>query len=384
MRRDLLIQHLQSCLTQKLNAPDLRVVALSRPAQDKRREPWIDIKYGAGGPDDWYGVVPATVRLERAPGLAAESLDLVIKVMPRQSLARTLIPWIVAQRKIALDRPYWGYRSAAEMDDTRDREAQVYALAQSEPALRQWLPRYYGSVVDAESGQRALFLELVSGAKRLDPSGATADWPPELIDTALTAAAQWHALFWNAAPSFAARRMTTADMIADAPLWRGLLDDARQRFPDIVTESAWRRRHDIIDRLSDWHRIKDALPATLAHNDFNQRNIGFRPAVLVLDWELVQLNTAHRDSVELLTFVLPAAADRAQVDARLEAHRQGLIASGVTSGVDRDAWVEGFRCELRVEAINRVGLQLLFGAQYPLAYLARINGAIERLLDLYA
>jgi len=26
----------------------------------------------------------------------------------------------------------------------------------------------------------------------------------------------------------------------------------------------------------------------------------------------------------------------------------------------------------------------LFGAQYPLAYLARINGAIERLLDMYA
>ena len=200
----------------------------------------------------------------------------------------------------------------------------------------------------------------------------------------MTAAAQWQALFWDAAPSFAARRMTTADMVADAPLWRGLLDDARQRFPDMVTESAWRRRHDIIERLGDWHRVKDALPATLAHNDFNQRNIGFRPAVLVLDWELAQLNTAHRDSVELLTFVLPATADRAQIDARLEAHRQALIALGVANGVDRDTWIEGFRCELRVEAINRIGLQLLFGAQYPLAYLARINGAIERLLDIYA
>ena len=48
-----------------------------------------------------------------------------------------------------------------------------------------------------------------------------------------------------------------------------------------------------------------------------------------------------------------------------------------------DHWVEGFRCELKVEAINRIGLQLVFAAQFPLAYIARINGTIERLLDLY-
>jgi hypothetical protein len=55
----------------------------------------------------------------------------------------------------------------------------------------------------------------------------------------------------------------------------------------------------------------------------------------------------------------------------------------VTKGIDRDLWFEGFRCELKVEAINRVALQLLFGAQFPLAYLVRINATIERLLDLY-
>jgi hypothetical protein len=135
--------------------------------------------------------------------------------------------------------------------------------------------------------------------------------------------------------------------------------------------------------LGDWHRIKDRLPATLAHNDFNQRNIGFRPEVLVLDWELVELNTAHRDIVELLTFVLPASAGRQQIDAHVEKHRETLVALGVTAGVERDTWIEGFRCEIRVEAIDRIGLQLLFAAQFPLAYLARINRNIERLLDIY-
>jgi hypothetical protein len=76
-------------------------------------------------------------------------------------------------------------------------------------------------------------------------------------------------------------------------------------------------------------------------------------------------------------------AGRRSLDAHVERHRVALIALGVSTGVDRDAWIEGFRCELKVEAINRIGLQLLFAAQLPLAYLARINSNIERLLDMY-
>jgi hypothetical protein len=39
--------------------------------------------------------------------------------------------------------------------------------------------------------------------------------------------------------------------------------------------------------------------------------VGFRRAVVVLDWEIAEQNTALRDLVELLTFVIPAMADRA-------------------------------------------------------------------------
>ena len=63
--------------------------------------------------------------------------------------------------------------------------------------------------------------------------------------------------------------------------------------------------------------------------------------------------------------------------------RDALIKGGVSTGIERDAFFEGFRSEIRVQSINRVGLQLLFGAQFQLAYLARINATVERLLDLY-
>jgi hypothetical protein len=389
MRRELIARQLELALQNSLQSPALRVLELTgqRPAVDESQEPWLPIKYGPTGADNWFGVVPATVRFERSRGAAAESLPLIVKVNPKEGLSRTLIPWVIARQNIALDRPYWDYRCAAETDHTGPRETNVYRLAKTTPALHDVLPRCYGDATDANTGEEALFLELLTGVARLDPAGAKTDWPSGAIDAALRAAVGWHATFWGVRDSdlpWAGPRPTTADMVADAPLWRALIDDARKRSPQLVTEEIWRRRHALIDTLPDWHPAKDKSPATLAHDDFNQRNIGFRPGVVVLDWELVQCNTAQRDLVELLTFALPPDVGRSQVDGHVEAHRRALIDAGVSTGIDRDSWIAAFRCELKVEAINRVALQLLFGAQFPLAYLARINVTIERLLDLYA
>jgi hypothetical protein len=386
MRRTFIAGELEAALRKGLEAPQLRLLALEgeRPAIDETREPWIAIKYGPASPDEWFGVVPAIAHVERAPGRATEPLELIVKINPREGLARTLIPWIIAHRGIRIDRPFQDFRAAAEFDHTGARESQVYALAHSLAPLGCVLPRCYGGAVDATTGEHALFLEPVA-AQRLDATGAKADWPAEAIDAALRALAGWQSALWNVDRvklPWLGPRVSTADMTADAPLWRALVDDGRARHPDIVTEAAWRRRHALIDSLPRWHPVKDILPGTLAHNDFNQRNVGFRPAVVVLDWELCQLNSAHRDLVELLTFVLSPHASRPEIDGHVEAHRTALIAAGVA--IDRDAWFEGFRCELKVEAINRVGFQMLFAAAFPLAYFARINGNIERLLDLYS
>jgi hypothetical protein len=448
MNLKLIAQHLVPALRQSLRAPGLCLIGLEggRTPADEQREPWIRIKYGQASADDWVGVVPATVRFSRGRGEPPETLSLVVKINPRVGVARNLIPWIAARNHIVLERPFLQYRSAAELDQTAAREYHAYRLAEQQPALRDVLPRCHGWAHDPETGEYALFLECVSDIVGLDATGATADWEPEAIDAALHAAARWHAAFWGADEKrldWAGPRPTTATMVADTSLWRGLLNDARARFPHIVTQEVWRRRYALIDTISDWHKAKDTLPATLAHNDFNQRNVGFRrnghapepppeplrngaaksngsrshrflphlfgsrkshaahkaavavevPAptagsnrpteVVVLDWEIAQRNIAARDLVELLTFVVPPTVERAQVDRHVETHRDALIKAGVATGVERDAFVEGFRCELRVQAINRVGLQLLFGAQFQLAYLARINATIERLLDLY-
>lgn len=386
MQRQFIAEHLEAALREALEAPQLRLIDLrgERPEVDRVREPWIDIKYGSQSPDDWFGVVPATVWFERASGKAAERLELIVKVNPRSGLAQNLIPWIVENKAIRLERPYRDYRNGAEVDRTAAREFHVYRLAaEGNAALSRVLPRYYGAAHDPRSGEYALFIEHLADVARLDAAGATADWPIEAIAAAFKAAAAWQAEFWGADLPWAGPRMTVDDMLTDVSLWRGLLDDAHARFPAVVTTDIWRRRHRLIDTLDAWYPAKDRLPGTLAHNDFNQRNVGFRSGVVVLDWEIAVCNTAHRDLVEMLTFVLPDGVTRTEIDRLLADHRTGLTGLGVDTGLDRDTWMEAFRSELRVEAINRIGMQCIFAAAFPLAYFARINANIERLLDFY-
>ncbi len=389
MRRQIIAQQLEAALRNSLQESGLRLVSLDgeRPSVDTRREPWIEIKYGPASPDDWFGIVPATAQFERSAGKTREALNLIVKVNPRLGLARNLIPWIVENKSIRLDRPYWEYRTSAETDRTADREFHIYELAATGSSALSWvLPRYYGAASDPATGERALFMERLTDVSRLDAAGVQADWPIEAIGAAFAAAAAWQAEFWgagNASLAWAGPRPTTDDMLADESLWRGLLDDAHARFPAVITEEVRSRRHRLIDTMDVWHRAKDLLPGTLAHDDFNNRNVGFRPGVVVLDWELAQCNTAHRDLVDMLTFVAPSAATRADIDRLMERHRTMLAETGVKAGLDRDTWMEAFRCELKVEAINRISMQCIFEAAFPLAYFERINTNIERLLDLY-
>jgi hypothetical protein len=100
-----------------------------------------------------------------------------------------------ADLEIALDRPFWEYRSAAEGNEIAQREQQVYLFAERTPELRRVMPRCFGAVTDAVRGEHALFMEFIADAARLDASGALADWPPDAIDAALTGAAGWQAVF---------------------------------------------------------------------------------------------------------------------------------------------------------------------------------------------
>ncbi len=332
---------------------------------DDSGQPWLNVKYG-DDPHQVYGVVRARVG----------GRSVIVKVNPERGIGQTLIPWIIQQREIALPAPYDSFGAAAETSDTGRREIAVYGL----PAVQDVLPSRLGAF-DAD-GQTALVLEDLGDIAYLDASGSIDRWPTSRIERALVAAAGFHAATAGRDYGWTIRRPSTSTVLADSALWRAVLEDAAQRLPDVLPADALATRLQTIDTISRWHPAKDVMPATLVHNDFNQRNVGFRESgeVVVLDWELARVNTPQRDVAELLTFTLDAHTEVDELMHLLAVHWQGLADNGMQ--IDPEVYARAAAAEFRVQSFDRVGMQLIFGAAFDLPYLTRINRTVDHLVGL--
>jgi len=100
MRRSVIAQKLEPALRQSLQAPALTLLGLDgeRAAVAEEREPWVPIKYGPAAHDDWFGVVPAVARFRRTADSAPELLDLIVKVNPKEGMAKNFMPWMSSRR----------------------------------------------------------------------------------------------------------------------------------------------------------------------------------------------------------------------------------------------------------------------------------------------
>jgi hypothetical protein len=354
-------------------------VTIERQAPSRHDDqPWLDVKYGPSGSDDLHGVEPIRVTT------GSRSLDLVIKVNPLHGIGETLIPWICQTHGVTLPAPYPTFHSTREVVGTGAREANLYELSNEMPALMAILPRYYGTIV--ASGERALVLGDEGEIAGLDAGGAIASWSDDHIDLALRAIGSVHAASAPLAPDVAwlPPRPDTATMTADAALWRALLDEAAQRSPEVVTADVHRQRSTLIDTIDQWHPAKDALPTVIAHNDFNQRNVGFLAddRVVALDWEIVRKDAPTRDVAELLTFLLTDQVTLDQLEHHAEQHRLALAATGLD--IPRPDHRAALAADLRSEAIDRVGMQWVFEAAFDLPYVPRINHTVDHLTRITA
>lgn len=332
---------------------------------DPTGQPWLQVKYG-DDPDQVFGVVRATLG----------DRTVIVKVNPPRGIGQSLIPWIIAEQGIDLPADYAAFGAAAETSGTSGREPAVYELPAAQPLTPAELGRF------TVAGQTALVLEDVGDSSGLDPSGAIARWPVARIEAALRAVAAFHAATAGHDYPWTIGRPTTPTVLADVDLWRAILRDAAVRLPEVLPAEALAVRLQTLDTVSRWHPAKDVMPTCLVHNDFNQRNVGFRESsdVVVLDWELARVNTPQRDVAELLTFTLDAHTTADELLHLLAVHWQALADHGMH--VDPDVYARAAAAEFRVQSFDRVGMQLIFGAAFDLPYLIRINRTVDHLVAL--
>ncbi|MCX7621354.1 MAG: hypothetical protein N2037_10990 [Acidimicrobiales bacterium] len=407
MRWDELPRWVESCLRERFDAPDLVVVELRGrvPESDELKTSWRDSKYSPDRVGDLAGVLPIDVVYRFDPSLSGPPtvLPLILKARTEgDGVGDRLIPQIIRDEHLSLPRPLTDYQAMRALLGTSAREIRLYELQESYEPLQDFLPHNYGTLLEPGDPTTLLMIERITEPMLLDRANDLVGWNVEAVRLALGAMGTIHGQWFGKQPdlekfSWLPRRIATADLVADRDLWDALVELAKTRFAGIASDESIARRKTIIDSIEDWHPIKDAFPHTLAHNDFNPRNVCFRrfepegpvprstPGLgspVIYDWELTIVDVPQRDLAEMLTFTMLPGTPRSEVDELVDHHRWTVEkTSGIT--IDRELWFEIFRVELKLEAINRVGLQLLFATELGLPYVPRIYATIDHLLDLY-
>lgn len=390
MRWSTLREELEAWLRDAWDRPGLRVESAGPPSTSAAElaEPWRQRKYPTTDGGAIEGVVPLDLVLREEPGADARRVPVMLKVRRSAGLGRTLLPDLYRRAGIDLPQDVERYPAMGELLTCGEREIAVYRLEGRHEAFARYLPALLADRVDADEDEYLLMIERVDGAELMDSADDVSGWDPRSLESLVVAAAELHAVHLDRVDELGGwpwpRPFGSTSVLASVDLWSALADAARRAAPDLVTEQLHEKCRRLVESVADWYPAHDLLPHTLVHDDYNQRNACLRPrgTPLVYDWELALVDLPQRDLAELLTFSLHSGEDDAIVGQLVEAHRRRLSeAAGVE--LDPDAWWEGFRIELRFEAINRLALQCVFRIDFALGYTPRIVANLQALLDRY-
>ncbi len=381
-------------LRESLGEPALRVEDIHPPerASAELAETWRSEKYGGGDDQQLMGVLALDAVVRPASGSGRATLPLLLKARTGAGLGRTAMPDWFRRARVELSRSLPSYASTEEFLDSRDREIGVYRLQKQHPAFAQYMPRRLGDRVRPEHDEYVLLAERVDHTKLMDTADDVSAWNAERTLTMTDAMAALHAPWLGRTAGLAMgpwpKEVRAASaIVSDRELWQQLIEAGRRNFPAIVGDDTYRTCTQLVDTIGAWYPPRDALPQTLVHDDLNPRNACFREdgRPLIYDWELAMLDVPQRDQAEFLTFVLTPRSDgtldRDPVLELVERHRSTLARMSGLS-LDRDAWWEGFRVAVRLEAINRVPLQWLFYRVIELGYVERITRTVHELVRL--
>jgi hypothetical protein len=327
-------------------------------------------------------------RLHHARG----STDVVVKVKPLDAEVELMMQGLATSCGPRVADAWARFGGEAGFGGSHRRELAIYE--QTDPRFVRHVPMVYDLLRDESRGTHALVLERLHGKVRLmDSADDPGEWTGQDVETALRGVGALHAMWlgrerellaqpWIGAPPSAER------MCAMRPLWSALATHAAEEFPSLMPERELARHHALLSEMPGWWGRLEQMPRTLAHNDFNPRNLALRGAdggstLCAYDWELATLHLPQHDVAELLAFVLTPRVTREEVAHWVELHRRAVAQSGGAGAVASAAtWREGFTLAARDLLVNRMGLYLMGHTQRHYAFLPRALETLRHLIDL--
>jgi NADP-dependent 3-hydroxy-3-methylglutaryl-CoA reductase len=361
-------------LRRALGAAELQVTAVEPIELDTGSS--IISEITARKVDKLVGHVARRVTFSTAAGTA--SRDVVVKLKPLDDEVILMVNGLAAMCGPAVAAAHAQFRRDTGMAHCHLREIGIYE--QTDPRFTRHAPAVYGTLVDHSREAYVVIMEKLQGMVLQDSADDVRGWTRANIEVALRGIAEVHAIWYGREAELRAQQWlgeppSAASMVRMQPLWEALAAHAHEEFPGLVHDARLEQLMTFTRTLDRWWPALEAMPRTLAHNDFNPRNIALRDdgaerRLCAYDWELATLQLPQHDLAELLCFVLPSGVARRHVDHLIEVHRRALERA-VGGAIDPARWREGYRLALRDLAINRFGL-------YLMAHTFRHYGFMER------
>ena len=304
----------------------------------------------------------------------AQKKKMVMKIKPH---SREIVDMLNMLSKLCgpeLHSVYEPFKNLTGFYYTHLREQEIYSK------LRPlFTPDIYGLYTNQQDHVYVILMEYLDEVELLNTVMSPEKWDDQHIKTALKQMAQWHSMMlnkvadidlsvWKDAPSL--QQMT--DLI---PLWKGLLNNAAEKFPELYTPSRVKIIDTAIQQIPDYWQQLEKLPKTLIHNDFNPRNSCFKTEngalkLCLYDWELATFHIPQYDVAEFLCFILDQ--DRYhQRYAYIEYYREELAR---LTGKYQSA--PSFHQELYLATldfgIHRIGLYMMAHSVNPYPFLPRV------------
>jgi hydroxymethylglutaryl-CoA reductase (NADPH) len=341
-------------------------------------------------PGRLLGLHAARVTAMIGASSTAVELDYVVKVKPKDSEVLRMLDASAAAWGGRIESCWARARPHTQFVQAHERELNIYQ--QTDPRFRQHAPNVLLTLRDRERDAYVVVLERLSPAHALldaidDPDA----WSERLLDAAIRGLAQLHAIWLGReaellATSWLGPVPSLASSQVMAELCLAVEAPAAAVMPGRFPARVWELRRRLAADVPGWWRDLEAQPRTLAHNDFQPRNVAIvdprgRPRLCAYDWELATLLPPQHDLAELLTFTLRPDARAADVDHYLELQRRSLEETS-GHGFDPVTWRSGYRACLCELLINRFTFYILADCLRPQASCERGLRTLCRLLEL--
>ena len=317
------------------------------------------------------------------------TLDVMVKVKPLDAEVVLLFSSMAAMCEARLSQQFQLHRNDLGFRGCHVRELAV--MSQQDPRIAPYLPKVYGLINDPGREIWVLVEELLQGLELMDSAHDVSGWTQTHLEAAITGVASCHSVWYGREEELCKQPWmvdypTHKGMVEKQRLWEMLGVHAREEFPEWFTDNDLDLFNRAVNSIDDWWAQIESMPRTLVHNDFNPRNLAFRPTengpmLCLYDWELATLHLPQRDLAEILAFVLSSEVSKEEIEHYIELHRKTLEHhSG--KAIDPVQWRLGYTLALLDMIVNRLSLYLMAHTFRDYKFMARVVKTFRHMLEL--